>query len=235
MGSWQAFPAPGYGLVDDRAPSPPIEAAAVPPPPTKSGFTRLGGGKAHFDSPYAIQASSAASTPKQEFPSSERILPLPAQSSPSPTPLPPFRNVGVDTPSNRSTVTVNHQVTSGLPPGAMSPARPAGHVRTKSQTAIIEDASVYFTHLSEGGGSSSSGAAAQMGLRDDPLQPPQILVEDDGGDSSDTTEPKKGHWFNFRKNRRMSASEATPMTPTSRKSQRLLILREAALVDRLSS
>ncbi|KLO10237.1 hypothetical protein SCHPADRAFT_999697 [Schizopora paradoxa] len=222
MGSWQAFPQPGYGLVEDRAPSPPVEAAAVPPPTTKSGFTRLGGGKAHFDSPYAIQTSSPASTPKHEFPSTERIAPLPAQSipSPSPTPPPPFRNVGAETPSNRSTVTVNHQVASGLPPGAMSPARPAGHVRTKSQTAIIEDASVFFTNLNEGASGnapSSSGAATAQapGTRDDPLLPPQILVEDDGGDSSDTTEPRKGHWFNFRKNRRMSASEATPMTPTT--------------------
>ena len=51
MGAWQPFPRPGYNAVDDQASS---DAASAP----KSGFARVGGGRAHYDSPYAIQTSS---------------------------------------------------------------------------------------------------------------------------------------------------------------------------------
>lgn len=111
MGSWQ-----------ERAATPSFQAAP------KSGFTRVGGGRARYDSPYAIERSSVG-------PSTEPTR--------RPTPSPPPSRI-VETPVNRSSVTVNHAVASGLPPGAMSPAQPSVHVRTKSQTAIIEDASALF-------------------------------------------------------------------------------------------
>ncbi|THH11480.1 hypothetical protein EW145_g629 [Phellinidium pouzarii] len=181
MGSWQPFPQAGYGPIDARPPSPVVET------PPKSGFARVGGGRAHYDSPYAIQGSTAAVMAKHEFPSVERVH--------QPSPPPPSRFT--DTPTNRSTVTVNHAVTTGLPPGAMSPAQPSSHVRTKSQTAIIEDASVLF-NLASG-----SPTAPASGGRDDPLTPPAIPIETDDS-SSDVTQPRRTHWFPFRKTRRMS-------------------------------
>ncbi|KAI5123407.1 hypothetical protein M0805_006113 [Coniferiporia weirii] len=185
MGSWQPFPQAGYGPLDDRPPSPVVETTP------KSGFSRVGGGRAHFDSPYAIQGGAVATTSKHEFPSVERVH----QTSP-----PPHSRVA-DSPLNTSTVTVNHAVASGLPPGAMSPAQPSVHVRTKSQTAIIEDASVLFN--SESGGSAILHNTPTSGGRDDPLKPPVIPIETDDS-SSDVTQPKRTHWFPFRKNRRMS-------------------------------
>lgn len=190
MGSWQPFPQPGYTAVEDMPPAP------VGDSPPKTGFARVGGGRAHYDSPYSIQNNSAASTPKQEFPSMERIR--------RHTPSPPLRVS--ETPTNRSTVTVNHQVASGLPPGAMSPARPTVHVRTKSQTAIVEDASVLYNLQAGTSGIFEQPSTDQQ--REEPLRPPQIPVANETDDSSsDAPEPKRNHWYNFRKNRRMSEVE----------------------------
>ena len=114
MGAWQPFPRPGYSPVED----PPI----VEPP--KSGFARVGGGRAHYDSPYAIASGST-----QTFPSVERN--------------PPSQRAGTSTvndyspPPTPSVASAAKKADWSLPPGAMPPM----HVRTKSQTAIIEDAS----------------------------------------------------------------------------------------------
>ncbi|KAH8118400.1 hypothetical protein DFH11DRAFT_1567211 [Phellopilus nigrolimitatus] len=207
MGSWQPFPQPGYGLVDDRPPSPAVQT----PPPSKSGFSRVGGGRARYESPYAIDGGSVPTMSKHEFPSVERI-----QSNPTPPP-----KVG-ETPPNRSTVTVNHAVFSSLPPGAMSPARPAVHMRTKSQTAVIEDASVLFKS-----GSSTVAQAAKSGGRDDPLSPPRIAVDTDDS-SSDVTEPRRTHWYNFRagKNRRMSEGSYPVEQPSEGGGRSFTVLRD---------
>ena len=181
MGSWQPFPQPGYTLASSVTPS-----EETPP---KTGFARVGGGRAHYDSPYSIARSNQG----LEFPSTERF-----SQRPSPTPPPVPRYSAADTPSNRSTVTVNHQVSSGLPPGAMSPARPSGHVRTKSQTAVVEDASILFAARA-----AAAAGPSTLPTNDEPLQPPQINVDTDDS-SSDATQPKRNHWYNFRRSRRMS-------------------------------
>ncbi|KAH9948801.1 hypothetical protein B0H21DRAFT_214972 [Amylocystis lapponica] len=114
MGAWQPFPGPGYTAVEEpRAPE-----------PQKSGFSRVGGGRAHFESPYAIASGST-----HTFPSVERNLPssslatssMPADYSPPPTP---------------SIASAARLADVNLPPSAMSPA----HIRNKSQTAVIENA-----------------------------------------------------------------------------------------------
>lgn len=208
MGSWQPFPQPGYAAVED-APSTPVGET-----PPKSGFARVGGGRAHYDSPYAIQTNSTATTPKQEFPSMERIRRR--------TPSPPLRVS--ETPTNRSTVTVNHQVSSGLPPGAMSPARPTVHVRTKSQSAIVEDASVLF-NLQAGSSAIFEPPSAEQSLR-----PPQIPIAAETDDSSsDAPEPKRNHWFNFRKARRLSEIEPTDEQQLEEGGRSFVVIRDKRL------
>ncbi|OCB87545.1 hypothetical protein A7U60_g5450 [Sanghuangporus baumii] len=184
MGSWQPFPQPGYGPVDDRPTSPPAET------PAKSGFARVGGGRARYEAPYAIATNASPSIMgKHEFPSVERIQ----QPSPAQTPRGP-------SPTNRSTVTVNHPNInhpvggSGLPPGAMNPAQPQVHVRTKSQVAIIEDASALFNL--------QTGSSAVVQDTSELVRPSFAADTDDS--SADIAQPKRTLWDKFRRNRRMS-------------------------------
>lgn len=140
MGAWQPFPRPGYAAVEDQTP-----AADAP----KSGFARVGGGRAHYDSPYAItsNASNTLRGSNATFPSVERHAPAAHDYSPPPTP-------------SISSAKPPRQADVSLPPGAMPPA----HVRNKSQTAIVEDAGALI-HLSDarpaapadGGGGALSG------------------------------------------------------------------------------
>ncbi|ETW84113.1 hypothetical protein HETIRDRAFT_34584 [Heterobasidion irregulare TC 32-1] len=111
MGAWQPFPRPGYSAVNDQVSTPPLE-------PPKSGFSRVGGGRAHYDSPYAIASGST-----QTFPSVERNS-TPQRNSVDSTQFTPLKNT-----AERSFST--------LPPGAMAP-----HVRKKSQSAVIENTPV---------------------------------------------------------------------------------------------
>ena len=106
MGAWRPFPRPGYNPVDN------------PESPGKSGFSRVGGGRSHFDAPYSIATGSV-----HTFPSATAEQP--------PTPQ---RNSHESNPSVTPSITIAERQ---LPPGAMPP-----HVRKKSQTAIIEHAPV---------------------------------------------------------------------------------------------
>ncbi|KAI0776185.1 hypothetical protein BD413DRAFT_688382 [Trametes elegans] len=162
MGAWQPFPGPGYNAVEES-----------PPEPPKSGFARVAGGRAHYDSPYAIASGSTQTFPSVEQrertarPSSVTQSASAVDYSPPPTP----------------SITSAAQ---GLPPGAMPPA----HVRTKSQTAVIENASAlpFLAAAREG-----AAAADESAVADDDL--------------SALSQPKKKHWYNRRKNRRMSESD----------------------------
>ncbi|PCH40942.1 hypothetical protein WOLCODRAFT_137091 [Wolfiporia cocos MD-104 SS10] len=162
MGAWQPFPGPGYSPVDDTPRSPELP---------KSGFARVGGGRAHFETPYAIASGST-----QTFPSMERTLPTSslAQSipsvDPSPPPTPSLANV-----ARRADV-------STLPQGAMPPL----HIRTKSQTAIIEDASALLNVR--------SAAAAN-------------IAQEEAVDTSEDAPAPKKRWYNRRKSRRMSEGD----------------------------
>jgi len=96
------------------------------PNPPKSGFMRVGGGRSHYDTPYAIQAGSTATFPSAERPSTLNSRPR-RLSSPSPT------------------LAINDDVFRCLPPGTMPPA----HVRANSQAAVIENAPVPMTLTSD--------------------------------------------------------------------------------------
>lgn len=171
MGAWQPFPRPGYNSVEDQpAPEPP-----------KSGFARVGGGRAHYDSPYAITSNSVRGS-NQTFPSSERNAGSSHLQGPSYDYSPP------PTPSiSSATVARQADVSSTLPPGAMPPAH---HVRTKSQTAIIEDASALI-NLSDI--RASQGIIGHVGDEDE----------------SEAAQPKK-KWFGLRRNRRQSELDIEP-------------------------
>ncbi|KAG6820677.1 hypothetical protein H0H93_013195 [Arthromyces matolae] len=136
MGAWNPKPRPGYasGIGDNSVsqksalqheltkPSQITMAAASP-----SGFSRVAGGRAHIDSPYAIASGST-----HTFPSI-------GQSS-----LQHTHNVfDNDESPPPSLLNVEGRQTdfSILPPGAAQPT----HTRTKSQTAIVEDAGILAT------------------------------------------------------------------------------------------
>jgi hypothetical protein len=123
-------PGPGYQAV----PTAPAPASAS----NSSGFSRVKGGRAHYDSPFAIRA--------------------PARPSP-----------------------LSSQI--NLPPGARPPEVVAGgaagakqHARTRSQTAVIED------------------AARPVPLAPSVLPPPLIAADDE--DSPASSEPvRRRFWF----------------------------------------
>ncbi|KAH9938110.1 uncharacterized protein B0H18DRAFT_1080908 [Fomitopsis serialis] len=160
MGAWQPFPGPGYSPVDDVPRSPEQSKSS-------SGFARVGGGRAHFESPYAIRPGS-----DQAFPSTERAE----------------RQAPSSSLAQSSTIEYSPPPTPGcqLPPcGRCTPA----HIRTKSQTAIIEDASALANLRSQ-------GAAA---------------VPSEAVDTAEDSTPKK-RWFNRRKSRRMSEGDLMSMS-----------------------
>ncbi|VDB97107.1 unnamed protein product [Peniophora sp. CBMAI 1063] len=161
MSSWHK---PGYEAVPNDVGSPRVDS---PTPKPSSGFARVGGGRAHFDTPYNAIASNNHST--QTFPSVEP----PSQRRPS-----------VDSTLPAPAFIDAERSYSSLPPGAMAP-----HVRTKSQTAIIENA---------------AGAAQQAApIRRQSLHPEIVSPDEDDDEISDSEVPRK-KWFTGWKSRRYS-------------------------------
>jgi hypothetical protein len=185
MGAWRPFPRPGYAAVGDQG--------TPPESPSKSGtgFSRIGGGRSHFDTPYSIATGSAYT-----FPSASLDLPPTPQrhsheSNPSVTPS--FPNA-------------ERQPYPSLPPGAMAP-----HVRRKSQSAVIE-----HVPAPPRARAASSLASPQLAInvpssyhRHSQLSEVVSPVTDD--DSPEVSQPKKRYWFQLRKPRRHSdGGEARP-------------------------
>ncbi|OBZ70501.1 hypothetical protein A0H81_09680 [Grifola frondosa] len=94
-----------------------------------------------------------------------------------------------------------------LPPGAMPPA----HIRTKSQTAIIEDASALV----------ALAAVPRLGSNTtaDPPGPPEAA-----GDDPSTAQPKKKHWYMRRKSRRMSEGDLLGSSPLAQDAGRSFVV-----------
>ncbi|KAI0053700.1 hypothetical protein FA95DRAFT_478159 [Auriscalpium vulgare] len=167
MGAWQPFPRPGYNALEAQAPP-------EPPKQTKSGFARVGGGRAHFDAPFAIASGSSLTFPSAELP------PTPRRQS--------YDSSALVTPS----IADAERQHSNLPPGAMAP-----HVRTKSQTAVIENVANVATATQP----SLNISARRQSLRPEIVSP----ITDD--DASVVNEPKKKNWFQLLKPRRHSESD----------------------------
>ena len=183
MAAWQPFPGPGHGQVGEQQ-------VANPEPP-KSGFARVAGGRAHMDSPYAIASGST-----QTFPSVERER----ERKTDPSALAKStRSVAEDSPPHTPSIA---SAARSLPPGAMPPA----HVRTKSQTAIIENVPFMVAHANSAPAGSGGGASPELQQMDDI---PAL----------NTTTPKKRHWYNRRKNRRLSDSDVASGGPAPSVSQ----------------
>ncbi|CAE6522581.1 unnamed protein product [Rhizoctonia solani] len=135
MQSWNKHQLSPVQTLQVPAASQPGSAYQPVPTNTSSGFSRIKGGKAHYESPFAIRA--------------------PARPSP-----------------------LSSQV--HLPPGARPPEQPSSarqHARTRSQTAVVED------------------AARPVQLAPSALPLPQITVPDDE-DSPASSEPtRRRFWF----------------------------------------
>ncbi|KAH7914437.1 hypothetical protein BJ138DRAFT_1079613 [Hygrophoropsis aurantiaca] len=177
MGAWQPFPGPGVRPKYERADSrPSVESAPPTPPAPTSGFSRVGGGRAHFDSPYAIAGGATGNAGSTlTFPSVERKVTAGS--------IPRFEEEEAQTPtaSMANVARLPTLTHSGLPPGAMMP-----HMRTKSQTAIIiGDTGMEAVPMRDQGGRTQSNGTER---------------KSDGGDG----QPKKKFWFDFRRNRRHS-------------------------------
>ncbi|TFK28920.1 hypothetical protein FA15DRAFT_611002 [Coprinopsis marcescibilis] len=229
MGAWQPYgdssrphpphhhhPPPRVGNAGGSASSSPVSS------PPSSGFSRVGGGRAHIDNPYAIMQNPNASQqmpvlnpnsstntfpsigqqgsailtapPLHATPSSQshhHLQPPSHRSSPSrnyppsafqnyqnpnspagayagdedepPLPLSLVRQAQpVNTAFASSSVQPQHLAVDigDLPPGAMPPA----HVRTRSQTAIVEDAGASLYAANQSGASVNLNSASQRGM-----------------------------------------------------------------------
>ncbi|KAG8998137.1 hypothetical protein FRB90_012356, partial [Tulasnella sp. 427] len=172
-----------------------IVAPPAQPPPQESstGFTRVKGGKAHFNSPFAIQMQAPPNPNdrrQQRRPPNVNVntsVPPPASTSPtSPLPL-SYQQVA----SNSSTSLGNSSRPSGL----------AAHGRKKSETAIIEDAASVFGPPAGSMAPPSARPSQPVQPRqpspsarrtDNPI-PPVIPVVDDG--SPDGSRARRKFWF----------------------------------------
>ncbi|KAG5648736.1 hypothetical protein DXG03_000083 [Asterophora parasitica] len=198
MGAWQPFPKAGYTPVLSDSPQTTTPKSNLHPltkpnhstsTVAQSGFSRIGGGRAHIDTPYAIASGSTHTFPSIGQPS---------------TPYPVFDDDDSPPPS-LSNVENRHPDFSTLPPGAMQPS----HIRTKSQTAIVEGGDILsgWTGVRP---SSSRPPQESGGL----LRPPVMsnLPADYDDANSEELTPKKKPWYHLRRNRPHS-SEGSPPAP----------------------
>ncbi|KAF7317221.1 TRP domain-containing protein [Mycena chlorophos] len=213
MGAWQPFARPGGG--GGGGGYSPVEK----PPPT-SGFSRVGGGRAHIDSPFAIKPGSPAGSNTNVNAivnaNTHSATATPRNGSQASLAWPAFEQE--DTPSMSSVPRRQSPETvmmlpsgggggGGLPKGAMLP-----HMRTKSQTAIIENAPFL-------GGAAAGAAAAGSGSRTRP--------DDDGSEDEDDEQlemaaagtRKKKPWYHIRRHRPHSDGLPPSAFPGSQQSE----------------
>jgi hypothetical protein len=197
MGAWQPYPKPSYTPVLTDPPAPIQKPSQSTSTVAQSGFSRVGGGRAHFDTPYAITAGSTHTFPSIGQQSNTVTAPFFDDNDDSPPPS--LSNVG------------RHHEMASLPPGAMQPS----HIRTKSQTAIIEDAGLLASLQAL---SPSSGRTALQQQQDSSsgglLRPPVmtgLAADYNDDDSEDLSQPKKKPWYHLRRNR-VHSSEGSPST-----------------------
>ncbi|KDQ64151.1 hypothetical protein JAAARDRAFT_166156 [Jaapia argillacea MUCL 33604] len=227
MGTWQPFPRAGYNSVGSGSGTGrhSVQASASEAAPsTQSGFARVGGGRAHFDNPYAITAGSTVS-----FPSYERR----GTGSTMGTPGTPKLDEEDSPPPTPSVAAQPHAVLSSshLPAGAMAPS----HIRTKSQTAIIEDASVLFSNSTTSFTPEPLSMDVPSTIVTDPEgQLSSSNLEREGSGEDEGIYIKKKHWYQFRKPRRYSEGnnlraasvDETPPAPPAETGRSFVVIRE---------
>jgi hypothetical protein len=234
MGAWRpSRPSIGYIPVSDgpqtavpgtfflQAPQKPKPSSSSSAGPTTSGFSRVGGGRAHIDSPYAITTGST-----HTFPSIGHQPSLNHSSSAlAGQPLSyeqGMENNEDDQPLSLSNVESGMaRGNDGLPVGMQV----AAHIRTKSQTAIVEN----YLPTASGSGSGPSLAKQCQSLhfpirdisQDNYLRPAEEILpknkftfggsdldDDDSGDEQDQQKKKKP-WYHLRRPRLHSTEGRT--------------------------
>ncbi|KAG8902349.1 hypothetical protein FRB99_004563 [Tulasnella sp. 403] len=146
-----------------------------PPQATNTGFTRIKGGKAHFDNPFAIHD---APNPDDRKPQYRRPVNAPSTSGYEP---PPSSYTPVNVVQNAEAST------SGI----------SAHNRKRSETAIVEDVSMYMGgHQREPSASRTPPATAGYYRSDGPLPPPPVVpMAVDDGSTDSSPKPKRKFWF----------------------------------------
>lgn len=220
MGAWQPFATQQPGYAQLNAPAP-----ISPPKVQSSGFSRVGGGRAHIDSPYAISAGST-----HTFPSVDNSVGA-GNANASAATLNTSRlryesydtaYNGPDTPLPLSSNNAMRQQQeeaedrrTALPPGAMQPL----HQRTKSQTAIIEDAGPLVSAANVGNASRPVSNMKMQDLAPSSFHPPTGSMAADDDTDSEFGQPKKKAWYHIRRSRPRS-SEGNPGAGNASTSQR---------------
>jgi hypothetical protein len=222
MGAWHSYTKPGYSAVEDQT-----LTETMPPPQKSSGFTRVGGGRAHFDTPYAIQSGSRGSLDRQSMelghpttsPEFDYKIPptsfkFGATSSSTNTPSMgilqnhgnnnqpgPSGNRGGGSPSPTIGQATARQ---NLPHGAMLPA----HFRVHSQSAIVVHPGPADPSSSSNGSGNGSGALYIPGKTPLPVRSPSIRIASDEDESLDSAAPRRKPWFRALRNKGHSDGSA---------------------------
>ena len=238
MGAWRPSPRPssGYFPVSDGPQTtvpgnfvlqppqkPKLSSSPSPGSTTTPGFSRIGGGRSHIDTPYAITTGST-----HTFPSIGHQSPSLNQSSSALAGQPLFYEHSLednedDLPLALSNVESGIALgNNGLPLSAMD-----AHIRTKSQSAIIEN------YLPAGSGLSPAKQyqafqppARRKYLSQDFLRPSENTLptnkfmfgggpdpDDDSGDEEDQQKKKKP-WYHLRRPRLHSTEGHTSTSPS---------------------
>ena len=241
MGAWRPSPRASMGYIpvsDGPQTAGPVDFVLQPPQrpklsslssagsTTTPGFSRIGGGRAHIDSPYAIATGSTHTFPSIGHQSQQQ--PSLNQSSPALAGQllhyeQSMEDNESDLPLSLSNVESGMALgNDGLPLGAMQ----APHIRTKSQSAIVED----YLPVGSGSGSGPSLAKQYQPFKapvrhlsqDNFLRPPEEILpknkftfgggpdpdDDDSGDEQDQQKKKKP-WYHLRRPRLHSTEGRT--------------------------
>ena len=250
MGAWRPSPRTSMGYIPvSDGPQTSVPGNFVLQPPQKPklslsssagstttpGFSRIGGGRAHIDSPYAITTGSTHTFPSIGHQSLKQSS-LNQSTSALPNQLPNYERSIEDNeddpPLSLSNVESGMALgNDGLPLGSTQES----HIRTKSQSAIVEN---YLPVLSGSGSGSGSSTAKQY----QPFQAPVRQLshdnflrfpedgfsknkftfgggsdpdDDDSGDERDQQKKKKP-WYHLRRPRLHSTEgrTSTSASPT---------------------
>ncbi|KZW04142.1 hypothetical protein EXIGLDRAFT_828063 [Exidia glandulosa HHB12029] len=222
MGAWKNLP-----QFAESVPEPASPVLAPAPPAQTTGFARIGGGRTHFETPYAI----AKNPPPSAFPKrTQAVVPVAApmaativggpavpaiatsSSRPSTSGSGNTVRAGASTPPPSSPQQQQVPAPAYLPPGARPPTAPRQHVRTRSQTAVIEDASTFFTNSVASRRSSQERRDEQSSSAPLPNVPAIRVIDDDTTTDSDTAmPPPRRKWFGTRTN--TASSSGPPAQP----------------------
>ncbi|KAG8966023.1 hypothetical protein FRC03_012666 [Tulasnella sp. 419] len=160
----------------------PPDPAPPSPPATNTGFTRVKGGRAHFETPFAMLSESTPQHHQQQTSYSSMHARNPSSST-------------LDLPHSTYPPT-QYQASNAYPPSSYpahmstSPTRQQ-HARRKSESAVIEDSGGLMTPRAAA--ITMQGRSTPIQGTEGPLPPPQIPRR--SNDDSDESAPRRKFWF----------------------------------------